>query len=319
MSLTIIMYHYVRDLERSRYPAINARKLEDFKAQLDHLSRHYEIVSAEQVMAAAGGHGDLPENACWLTFDDGYLDHYTNVFPLLHDRGWQGSFFVPAKTVLEHQVLDVNKIHFVLASADVNRVLGLLRDHVEEERRQGADLREWEEYWTSLARAVYWASKEVYFIKQMLQFALPDPIRTRIVDRLFAQLVSSDEEAFASELYVSLDQLKLMARSGMYLGSHGHGHYWLNSLPPADQAREVDLSLQFLRSLGMDESSWVMCYPYGGFDQTTVEIVRERGCAVGLTTRSGVADMAVDSPFELPRLDTNDIAPKLEWRSAVEA
>jgi peptidoglycan/xylan/chitin deacetylase (PgdA/CDA1 family) len=116
MSLTIVMYHYVRDLVRSRYPGIKGRTLDEFKRQLDHIAGRYTVVTAQQVVAAIRGEEPIPENAAWLTFDDGYLDHYTNVFPLLFERGWQGSFFPPSQTVLDGKLLDVNKIHFILAA-----------------------------------------------------------------------------------------------------------------------------------------------------------------------------------------------------------
>lgn len=71
MNLTIIVYHYVRDLERSRYPRIKGRRLSDFRGQLDHISRAFTVVNAEQIVAALKGFAELPDNAAWLTFDDG--------------------------------------------------------------------------------------------------------------------------------------------------------------------------------------------------------------------------------------------------------
>jgi hypothetical protein len=212
--------------------------------------------------------------------------------------------------------LDVNKIHFVLAAVDTAGLMSILRAEIERERSEGADLLAWDEYWNTLARPCYWDTQAVFFIKQMLQFALPEAFRRRVLDRLFVEFVSSDEQAFAAELYMSPEQLRLMVRSGMYLGSHGNGHHWLNSLSRPDQERDIDLSLQFLRNIGMSTTNWVMCYPHGAFDPTTLEIIKDRGCAIGLTTRSGVADLAFDSALELPRVDTNDIDPKLAWRCA---
>lgn len=116
MSLTIIMYHYVRDLERSRYLAIKGRNLEEFKGQIDYIQGHYTVVTAKQVIAAINKKDKLPDNAAWLTFDDGFIDHFTNVFPLLQERHLQGSFFSPSDAVLHGDILDVHKIHFILAA-----------------------------------------------------------------------------------------------------------------------------------------------------------------------------------------------------------
>ena len=147
-------------------------------------------------------------------------------------------------------------------------MLALLRARFDEARSEDADLAEWQESSGSgTATSLIGRRPRSFFIKQMLQRALPEATRTRILAALFAELASADEAAFADELYVSTDQLRLMARSGMHLGSHGHGHYWLNALSRAEQEREVDLSLEFLKSLGVGDRKWVMCYPYGGFER----------------------------------------------------
>ena len=137
--LSIIMYHYVRDLERTRYPALKGRQLSEFVCQLDYLECAHTIVSAEQVMAAVLGETELPSDAAWLTFDDAYLDHYTNVFPLLHERGWQGSFFPPVASVLDGELLDFHKVHFVLASQlDWDPIIDHIRKFVADRNQKAA-------------------------------------------------------------------------------------------------------------------------------------------------------------------------------------
>jgi peptidoglycan/xylan/chitin deacetylase (PgdA/CDA1 family) len=307
MSLTIVMYHYVRDLVRSRYPKIKGRTVEEFRRQLDHIASCYTVVTAQQVAAAVRGEDTMPENAAWLTFDDGYLDHYTNVFPLLFERGWQGSFFPPSQTVLDGKLLDVNKIHFILAAdSRPDDIIGEIRAALEA-RAGDPEVRPFEEYWDALAKPNRYDPAEVVFIKRSLQFGLPEPVRAEVVDRLFARLVSDDPAAFAVELYLSLDQLRTMARCGMYVGSHGASHRWLDRLSPAQQAAEIDDSLAFLRSVGTPSQDWVMCYPYGASDQSVLRLLKQRNCSVALTTKPAVASLETDDPLLLPRVDTNEL------------
>jgi peptidoglycan/xylan/chitin deacetylase (PgdA/CDA1 family) len=123
MALTIVMYHYVRDLALTRYPGIKGLTTNAFRAQLDDFSREYSFVGLEEVLSARQAGRSLPDNAILLTFDDGYSDHYQTVFPLLHDRGISGAFFPVAKPILEGTVLDVNKVHFVLSATEDTRAL----------------------------------------------------------------------------------------------------------------------------------------------------------------------------------------------------
>lgn len=313
MSLTIVMYHYVRDLVRSRYPEIRGRTLHDFKEQLEYIASRYEVVTMEQVIAGIRGEERLPENSCWLTFDDGYADHFQNVFPLLEARRWQGSFFPPARPILEGRVLDVNKIHFILASEpNVGKLVGALRREVEVARADGEALESWESYVAMYMTQCPLDSPEVLFLKLMLQRGLPEGVRKRICGSLFSQFVTSDEEAFAAELYLSVDQARTMVRCGMAFGSHGYSHEWLASLDSDAQSSDIDRSLSFLKALGVPSENWAICYPYGSYSQETLNIVRQRGGALGLTTRDSVADVDRDSAWELPRVDTISLpaAPK---------
>ena len=120
--LKVVMYHYVRDLKNSRYPDIKGMDYEKFKRQIRYLRDRYNIVRMEDVLSACAGSA-LPDNAMLLTFDDSYMDHFTHVFPVLDAYGIQGSFFIPAKTFVEKKLLDVNKIHFILAAGDIKELL----------------------------------------------------------------------------------------------------------------------------------------------------------------------------------------------------
>ena len=305
--ITIVMYHYVRELKHARYPEIKGLAAEDFKEQIDYITKHYNVLSATDVMNIIESGSDFPPRALLLTFDDGYIDHFIHVFPVLDQKKIPGCFFPPAKCVLEGEVLDVNKIHFVLASvedkgelvAEINRAL--------DRYRPTYDLDTKEQYWRRLGKPSRFDSAEVRFVKKMLQRELPESLRRVIVDALFKRYVTRDEKAFSKELYMTLDQITCLQRNRMYIGSHSIDHLWLNTLTEHEQEREIDLSLQFLHRIGSDTARWIMCYPYGAFNDSLLSILKRRSCKVGLTTHVGIADLRRDQVLTLPRLDTNDL------------
>jgi len=304
--VTIVMYHYVRQLHLTRYPEIKGLLETRFIGQLDYLARHYHFVTMEECLAAANGSETLPANSVLLTFDDGYLDHYLTVFPLLEARGIQGCFFPPAKPIQEGTVLDVNKIHFILAAGRLDEVLADTCAYLDEYRPEygyagtGA-LR------AELAVAGRFDSPEVIFIKRLLQHALPVEARARITARLFASYVTSDERAFAHELYMSIPQLQCMQRNGMHIGSHGFEHLWLATLTAEQQKAEIVKSLEFLRQVGAPTVDWAICYPYGSYDEKLLATLRELRCGIGFTSKPGIAALAPGHMLELERLDTNDL------------
>ena len=305
--LTIVMYHYVRDLRRSRYPEIKGLSTDQFREQIDYIIKHYHVISGDDLLDAVIGRAPLPPRALLLTFDDGYIDHFTQVFPILDDRRLSACFFPPVRPVLEDCVLDVNKIHFILAAvankqALVEHVFNLLDIY-----QNPFALPDKETYWRRLAKPGRYDAKEVIFLKRILQRELPPALRQIILNDLFRQHVSGDEAAFAHELYMSVDQIKCLHRHGMTIGSHGYNHVWLNSLDAEGQAEEIDRSLVFLNSIGVQPDRWIMCYPYGARDDSLLSILAQRGCTVGLTTEIGLADLRRQHNLILPRLDTNDL------------
>jgi peptidoglycan/xylan/chitin deacetylase (PgdA/CDA1 family) len=306
--VTIVMYHYVRDLERSRFPAIKGLSVERFRRQLDYIQARYTPISVEKLLGALGaGREDLPPNPILLTFDDGYTDHFANVFPLLDARGIQGCFFPPAQAVLEHKVLDVNKIHFILAAVpDAGALLDQVFSSLAEFRSKYT-LKSRDSYLLAVSGDHRYDRREVTVLKRLLQRELPEPVRAAIVRQLFAEHVTADEVAFACELYMSVEQIACLRRHGMHIGSHGYAHVWLNHVSPDEQAVEIDRSLDFLKNLGVGKDEWTMCYPYGGFDDSLVQILRARQCRLGFSVEVRVANLDVDDRLTLPRVDTNDL------------
>ena len=89
-------------------------------------------------------------------------------------------------------------------------------------------------------------SAETIFIKRVLQHGLREDLRNELAQNLFDRFVGVDPAAFAAELYMTPEQLRIMIRCGMYVGSHGAKHYWLDRLDAPSQTREIDESLDTL-------------------------------------------------------------------------
>ena len=306
------MYHYVRDLRNSRYPAIKGCDVRFFKEQVAYLKKHYNFVSVEQVLDAYYNNGSLPEKAVLLTFDDAYKDHFEYVFPILEHERIQGAFYPPVKAITEHIVLDVNKIHFILASTPVEKLDKLLGEIklLLERYRKDYQLESYDYYFDKLAVANRFDPKEVIFVKRLLQVELKEELRRIMTDELFVKIVGMDESMFSRELYMSLDQIKCMVDCGMHIGSHGYDHYWLSSLPKEKQEFEIAKSIGFIDAVGGDPMNWTICYPYGDYNQDTIDLLKQHGCKMGLCTKVDIATLGSDIPdsiFKLPRLDVNDL------------
>ena len=154
----------------------------------------------EQVMDAVEGKSELPERALLLTFDDGYIDHYTFVFPVLEEFGVQGSFFIPGKTFTTHELLDVNKVHFILASADIKKLIVDVKDEISYYRGKEFDYPSTEELYNQYAIDERFDEKDTVFVKRIFQTVLPEKVRKLIMSDLFERYVGCSEEQLGYEL-----------------------------------------------------------------------------------------------------------------------
>lgn len=316
-NLTVVMYHYVRPLGEGPF-RLSGLDVKLFEEQIDYLTQHYTIVSGDDVRAAIDGSDVLPERAALLTFDDGYKDHYIHVYPSLAKRSLPGVFFVPSSVIVERKVLDVNKVHFVLASkADVSS-LGKFVDNEIRAAIKTEALSSVQDYRRKYCQENRFDLAETIYVKRMLQFVLPAPMRARLTNQLFEEWVTSDEAAFAEELYLSEAECHDMISGCMEIGSHTHNHPWLNTCSASDQRSELETSLAFLDRIGARRERFSCAYPYGAYNANTLELLDDLGCGFAVTTVPQRAHVSAQTRLILPRLDTNDLpkshlAPAPDW------
>ncbi len=310
--LHVVMYHYTRDLAHSRYAKIKGLDISLFREQIIYLKQMFHIVTMEEVIDAKKGLYDLPENALLLTFDDGYIDNYIYALPILEEEKVQGSFFIPGKTFAEHQLLDVNKIHYILACANQTNLLTDIFEKMNYYRGKEFNFPDNEDLYAQYgARKGRFDSREVLFVKAMLQTVLPENVRNQISSDLLKKYVGASEEQLAYELYMTRDQIRLMKRHGMYIGIHGYDHYWLANLSEQKMKTDIDRALDVMGEF-IDRQAWVINYPYGNYDERVIAHIKRQGCCLGFTTEVRVADLNRDNRYKLPRLDCNDFPPKSE-------
>jgi peptidoglycan/xylan/chitin deacetylase (PgdA/CDA1 family) len=305
---TVVMYHYVRDLSGSDYPEIKGLEKNLFVEQIRYFTKHYSVIRMEDLIQALDDKITLPPMALLLTFDDGYKDHLENVMPILMENRIQGTFFISAKTLAEEKVLDMNKIHYILASAkdktsiinEIRKIIHeygdptIVRNYENQKNRSSSSERRYD-------------AGETGLIKDLLQKLLPANLRKSIVGELFRKYVSKNERQFAKDLYMNSNDIRIMQENGMFIGNHGYDHVWLDTLAGEEQAKELENSIELLRSIGCCGDEVVFSYPYGAHNGSMVSLLKERGVALAFTTRCDLAECSNEHRYLFPRLDTNDL------------
>ncbi len=99
LNIPILMYHYISELppDADIYRTDLTVTPGQFQAQLQYLQEQgYETVRLSDIYTTLTTGKPLPARPIVLSFDDGYIDAYTNAMPLLQAYGYAGEFFVLA-------------------------------------------------------------------------------------------------------------------------------------------------------------------------------------------------------------------------------
>ena len=297
-----IMYHYVRDLKNSKFPNIKGLDIKEFVQQINYLKKRYNIISIEDFYH---GNYNINSNNCILTFDDGYIDHYEYVFDVLLKNNIKGAFYAPVNVIENNLVLDVNKIHTILACADENKILTRLKFHYNK-----LFLEEKIESKISSINTNYgYDSNNTVIIKKLLQSVLDYKTRQIICNALLEDFVQISESELFKSLYMTKNHIIEMIDNGMHFGSHGKEHFRFTSLNSEQQELEIKASINFLKSVYKNDFLLTMCYPYGDYNNNTLDLVKKYNFKLGLTTIQKKYELS-DDILQIPRYDTNFYYPK---------
>lgn len=100
-TVPILMYHYINEQEvkRSRLGVSPWA----FERQMRFLREHkYNVISLSALSDLIRQKKKIPPKTVAVTFDDGYLDNYTNAFPILKKYNIPATFFVVINRIGRH-------------------------------------------------------------------------------------------------------------------------------------------------------------------------------------------------------------------------
>lgn len=96
-SLVVLCYHRVLgadDPARSRtHPGLITSK-QVFEHQMEIIAREFRHVTLQEAIAWLDGRAPIAPSAVLVTFDDGWVDTYTNAFPVMKELGVPGVVFL---------------------------------------------------------------------------------------------------------------------------------------------------------------------------------------------------------------------------------
>ena len=90
MKVLVLNYHMVNSMFISL-----AVEPSDFDWQMKYLVDHgYHTITPDELYDFLAGQGTLPDRPVLITFDDGYVDNYTNAYPILKKYNLKATIFI---------------------------------------------------------------------------------------------------------------------------------------------------------------------------------------------------------------------------------
>ena len=282
----ILLYHGVGT--RAVDPHHLAIPEDAFREQVAHLRDQYHVMSLDDLSQAIATNA-VPASAIALTFDDGYLDNFTTVSPILAEHGLPVTFF------LTTDGLDRSDRHEfwwdVLADSLLNPELrhpSVLRLNLRDGERV---------FETATGSERLKAHTAIY---RLANEGPPDR-RDEVVETIGSWSGRHRSSEPTPGRMKADEVIELAGRPGHAIGAHTVRHLMLPRQSRTLQHAECAQSRSTLEQLlGTQVTSFA--YPFGAFDDATVETARSVGFQVAVTCEEASVDEASDQ-LRLPRLE----------------
>ena len=290
--LMVLSYHRIGNPSETSYdPSLFSATAEQFEFQIRHLKRHSHIISLDEALHQAGSADGAGGAGVLMTFDDGYLDNYTQAFPILKSYGIPAVFFLPTAFIGTGRLPWWDVIAYILKHS----------------RRKTIELHG----------------------PELVKFSLDDGDLRATIRRVLSMFKQScaQEERFISDLenqcdcprpqgererrFLNWEEAVEMQESGMAFGSHTHSHEILAGLSPEQQYAELVQSREILERQ-LRRPIDVLAYPVGGrntFSAETTQAVERAGYRWAFSNYGGYNVSGRISRFDIHRFGCPDPLP----------
>lgn len=117
--IPILYYHYIAENPNAKDKTRNSLSVspDKFEAQMDYLSKNgYTPISLDTLYGIFNKQTQSPAKPVVLTFDDGYIDFYSNAFPILKRFNFHSVVFIPTGLVGQGYYMNWDQIKELQAS-----------------------------------------------------------------------------------------------------------------------------------------------------------------------------------------------------------
>ena len=293
--VAILTYHRVvrhEDLPRQYIQPGMYVTTETFEKHAKLLQDQFDVISFPALLRMWDEQTwDARRRYCVITFDDGWLDNYTQAFPILKCHGIPASIFLPTAFVGTNDWFWPEKAAWVYRQYAAKS---------ESKKQQSLAALEREDLRTGkISRGLLEGGIDA-LIEGCKAFELEQI--ERLVSRWLDML---DVRLPVERQVINWDEARVMSAAGITFGSHSVNHAILTKLKPQEVWQEIKDSWKALTQHQVN-SVPVFCYPNGDWSTDIGQAVKAAGYRAAITTEFGYEGPAPAHQFGLKRINVHD-------------
>lgn len=260
-SCAVLLYHRVVDLATD--PQLLAVSPENFDKQLNVLKSKYNVLTISEFESLIASNKKFPNKSVLITFDDGYVDNFTEALPILEKYKTQAIFYISTGNIGTNSEFWWDELErLLLLSSNILNSFIVTTKH-NKFNLVNNDL-----------------SNNLNIYDQLLPILRSVTVPER--NQVFLELLSlmNNKVPRLSHRSMSESELKKFAQSSsVVIGAHTQNHPSLAALNENDQLNEIETSKKYLEDLTKKKIEH-FSYPFGtinDYNRITQNICQKLG------------------------------------------
>ncbi len=256
-----------------------------FEQQIKYLSENYNLISIKDFLNILNREISI-KKALLITFDDGYLDNYTDAYPILKKYSVPAIIFLTTDFIEGKMWMWHDLYRFIFNNTPV-KIANITVDGTS----LSFDIKNLKDRMN--------ARKVVHNYCKKMSRAERLNFLYRLANTLEVKILDLPTKEYAP---LSWDHVRELSKNGIDFGAHTISHEILSRLDDNDSYTEIIQSKKIIETKLKKEVK-AFAYPNGSkddFTDTTKKIVRESGCSCAFTMIEGINGINFDR-YELMR------------------
>lgn len=250
----IVMYHNVLPVQRSDIHLRNISQA-DFKKQILHFKKHFEVVSLKKLFEKKSNHSRLA-----ITFDDGLINNLRYAAPVLEEARVPATFFITTTWINGESSLWPDELSILLS-------------------KQPSKIEFQKEVFRRTSAFHFRSERSQKTIQEVLLQCYPEEIHS-FIKRLSqkTEIQPSRDQSWEDLCRIMTgDEIEQLAGNPLFeIGSHAVTHHNLTCLPFPKVADELRNSRDYLRRITGKEIESI-AYPFGLYTREMVDLSESLG------------------------------------------